>query len=176
VARLARANDGDDVAGIIPAALRVAGGRAAGNVVAIDLVVGRSFRKSLCLAVGVGGGRPAFFPRREAAVDAVAVGVVGHDDHPALGICRSRQAQAQHSSETDRDRPHYENTREWRRRTALGADSQNVSKIVKQRITGYQLIFHTIILKILCFYSYTFTEHKPYVRCAYKAHPRIKSR
>ena len=148
MARLARANDGDDVAGIILAALRVAGSRAAGNVVAIDLVVGRSFRKSLRLAVGVRGGRTAFFPRREAAVDAVAVGVVGHDEHPALGICRSRQAQAQHSSETDRDRPHYENTREWRRRTAPGADSQNVSKIVKQRLTGWAMEFFPVFFTV----------------------------
>ena len=72
MARSARANDGDDATGIILAALRVAGCRAAGNVVAIDLVVGRSFRKSLRLAVGVRGGRTAFFARREAAVDAIA--------------------------------------------------------------------------------------------------------
>lgn len=144
----ARANDGNDVAGIILAALRVTGSRTAGNVVAIDLVVGRSFRKSLRLAVGVRGGRTAFFPRREAAVDAVAVGVVGHDEHAALGICRSRQAQAQHSSETDRDRPHYENTREWRRRTAADADSQNVSKIVKQRLTGRAMEFFPVFFMV----------------------------
>jgi hypothetical protein len=148
VARSARANDGDDIAGIIPAALRVAGNRAAGNVIAIDLVVGRSFRKSLRLAVGVCGGGTAFFTEREASIDAIAVSVVGHDEHPALGICRSRQTQAQHSSKTDRDRPHYENTRERRRRTASGADSQNVSKIVKQQLTGRAMEFFPVFFMV----------------------------
>ena len=148
MARLARANDSDDVAGIVLATLRVAGSRAAGNVVAIDLVVSRSFRKGLRLAVGVRGGGTAFFAEREAAVDAVAVGVVGHDEHAALGFCRSREAQAQHNSETDRDRPHYENTREWRRRTTPGADSQNVSKIVKQRLTGRATEFFPVFVTV----------------------------
>src|SRR5580765_8095903 len=95
----ARADDRDHIAVIVIATVRAATRSATRNVAVIDFVEGRGLRKSLRLAVGIGGGRAALFPGSEAAVDAVAVGVVGDDEHAPLGLCNA--GEADQSDETD---------------------------------------------------------------------------
>ena len=56
------------------------------DVAAIDLVKGRGLRESLYLAIGVGSRCAALRTRGEAAVYAVAVGIVGDDEHASLGV------------------------------------------------------------------------------------------
>lgn len=58
----------------------------AGNFLAIDLVECLGLCKSLRLAVGIGGRHAALFPRSQATIDAVAVGVIGDDEHAPLGL------------------------------------------------------------------------------------------
>jgi hypothetical protein len=105
-----------------------------GDIATIRLVVGRGLRKCLRLAIGIGGRGTAFLPCGETAVDTVAVRVVGDDENASLGLCGRRLAEAQQRDETDENGPHFEVSVEWRCQPA-GVDSDNVSEIVKRRLT-----------------------------------------
>ena len=98
---LTRADDGDDVAIAVFAPARTAGGNGAGDVVAVDLAVRHGRREFVALAIGVSGRRAALVARGEAAVDAVAVPVIGDDEHALLGLCGRDDANAEDGGEAD---------------------------------------------------------------------------
>src|ERR1700688_865723 len=75
---LSRADDGDEVVALGSlAAARAAGRNGAGDVIAIDFAVGRCLGEFARLANGVCRRRAALGARGQAAVDAVAVAIVG---------------------------------------------------------------------------------------------------
>ena len=91
---LALAGDGDVFAAAIARTFLAAGTRnRAGDLVGIDAAIGAGGCKFARLAVGAGGVRAAFFALGEALVDAVAVGLVGDDENPAVGPCGGRGEQ-----------------------------------------------------------------------------------
>src|SRR5664280_3218262 len=90
----ARADDGDDVAFATLATAGAAARNGAGNVVAVDLAVGHGLGEFVRLAIGVGRRRAAFGARGEATVDAVAVGIVGNDEHAPLRLRGIDEAEA----------------------------------------------------------------------------------
>jgi hypothetical protein len=140
----ARADDGDYVAGVVTAAAAIGIGDCSGNIATIRLMVGRSLRESLRLAIGVGRRRAAFFAGGKATVDAIAVGIIGDDEHASLGLCGRHLAEAQQRNEADENCPHFEVSVVWKRQPGANVDSDNVSEIVKRRLTvrpalGYQI-------------------------------------
>ena len=70
-------------------------------------MIARGGRELVRLAVGIGGGAAAVVAGREAAVDAVAVRVVGDDEHPPLALRRVGGAgQEGRAEEAGQDGPH----------------------------------------------------------------------
>ena len=99
----ARALDGDEVVATAAVAGAGAAGRnRAGNVVAIDLAVGQSLREFVCAAIRIGGRLTAGRAGREAAIDAVAVAVVGDDENALLRMCGAG-AEQKSSAKSSRD-------------------------------------------------------------------------
>ena len=82
----ARANNGYDIAGATATSFRDATRRRTGHVVAINFVIRRRFSKILRHAVRFCSGCTAFLSGRKAAVDAIAIGVVGDEEHATLGL------------------------------------------------------------------------------------------
>src|ERR1019366_7642006 len=103
---LARADDGDDVAGVAAAAAGAAGRDRAGDVIAVDLAVGRGRGELVRLAIGVGRRRAAFVARCEAAVDAIAVAVIGDDEHAPFRLRGAGETDAQNGGEADQEYTH----------------------------------------------------------------------
>lgn len=102
--RLTGADDGDEVvAGRTLAAAGTAGRDRAGDLVAVDFAEGRSLREFVGFAVGVRCRRAAFGAGSKAAVDAVAVGIVGDDEHLALCCRRTDGAKAKDGHKTQRE-------------------------------------------------------------------------
>jgi hypothetical protein len=98
-------------------------------------VIVRGLRESLRLAISIGGRRAALLPGGETAVDAVPVGIVGDDKHALLGLSSTGENEAKPDGETNRNCPHYETPVNWKRQAVPSAESKNVSKIVKRRLT-----------------------------------------
>ena len=64
-------------------------GNRAGDFIGGDPPIGRSLGEFARPAIGQGGMRAAFFTLGEALVDAVAIGLIGNDENPAVGpSCR----------------------------------------------------------------------------------------
>jgi hypothetical protein len=83
------AGDGDVfVAARTRAAIAGRFGNRPGDFIGIDAPVGRGLGKIPRLAIGPCGVRTAFLAPGEALVDAVAIGLVGDDEYPAVGKCR----------------------------------------------------------------------------------------
>src|SRR5262245_51076029 len=82
----ALASDGDVfiAAGSAAEAGHMLGNRAC-NLVGIDAVVGNRLGEIALLAIGPRGMRAAFIAPGEALVDAIAVGLVGDDEHAGVG-------------------------------------------------------------------------------------------
>ena len=89
----ARADDGDHIAGAIATTVGNTGRSCPGNLATVDLVVDRGLGKSLRLAIGIGDGRAALRAGGEASVYAIAVGIVGDDEHAPLGVRGTGEAQ-----------------------------------------------------------------------------------
>ena len=112
VKKLARALDGDEVVAIGAVAGRV-GGNGAGNVVAVDLAVRQRVREFAPAAVGVRDRRAARRARGEAAIDAIAVGIVGDDEEALFRM--SGSSTKEHSSDGGgRDHGAHGGTPDWR--------------------------------------------------------------
>ena len=85
--RSARALDGDEVVAVrAVTGARTARRDRAGDVVAIDLAEGQSLAEFVGAAIGIRRGGAAGRARGEAAVDAIAVAVIGNDEQPLLGL------------------------------------------------------------------------------------------
>jgi hypothetical protein len=98
----------------------------AGDVPAIDLVECLGLRKSLRLAVGIGGRLAALFPRSQTTIDAIAVCVVGDDEHTPLGLCRA--GKPDQNGKADQNCSHGRSARDYGGAKLPRADSENVSK------------------------------------------------
>lgn len=70
----------------------------AGDFVRIDPSIGCGLREIPRLTVGLGGMSAAFFAPGKALVDAIAVGLVGNDENPAVGP-RCRPDNKRHAGE-----------------------------------------------------------------------------
>src|ERR1700733_15289155 len=75
----------------------------AGNVVALDFAVGQGLPVFVCAAVGIRGSLAAGRAGREAAIDAVAVVVVG-DNENALFRMSGTGAEQKNNPQSSRDR------------------------------------------------------------------------
>src|SRR6476660_8765084 len=95
----AGAHDGDEVVAMPgTAGARAAGRDRAGNVVAIDLAVGHSLPVFVGAAIGIRDSLAARRAGREAAVDAVAIAVIGDDENPLFrmsGACAKQEGRAE---------------------------------------------------------------------------------
>ena len=99
---LAVADDGDEIVAFGPfAAARTAVRNGAGDVVTVDFAVARGLGKLMRLAIGVGRRRAAFVAGRQATVDAIAVGIVGDDEHLSVRL-RARSTKAKDGNETQK--------------------------------------------------------------------------
>ena len=130
---LARADDGDDVAGVAAAAAGAAGRDRAGDVIAVDLAVGRGRGELVRLAIGVGRRRAALVAGRQAAVDAIAVAVIGDDEHAPFRLRGAGETDAQNGGESDQECTH--DKARLLGGAPFGTDDKNASKIVKGRLT-----------------------------------------
>src|SRR5262249_30134020 len=99
---LPRALDRDEfVASASPAAGAVRRNRA-GDLVAVKAPVRRRLAELARAAIGRGRGGAAGIPAREAAVDAISVGVVGNDEGALLGLRRDWAIKIQRDTEGQR--------------------------------------------------------------------------
>ena len=104
---LPRADDRDEVvAGRALAAACAARGDRTGNLVAIDLAEGRGLREFVGFAVRVRRRGAALGAGGQAAVYAIAVGIVGDDEHFSLGSRRTGGGKAKHGHKTEENCPH----------------------------------------------------------------------
>jgi len=85
------------------------------------------------LAIGVGRRRAALVAGGQAAVDAVAVAIIGDDEHAPLRLRGTDETEAQNDDESGQACTH-DNARYVARRQP-GANDENASKIVKGRLT-----------------------------------------
>src|ERR1700756_4182874 len=102
---LPRALDGDE--SIAAAAAAAAGGRdRARDVVAVDLAERRRLAELMRMAVGGRRRAAAALAGRQAAVDAVAVRIVGDDGDALFRPCRRRRADDRRKRENRESDPH----------------------------------------------------------------------
>src|SRR5882724_6122487 len=109
---LARALDRDEVVAGAAFAGTGVGRDRAGDLVLVDLAVGRGLGELPRLAVGGCGGCAALGTGGQAAVDAVAVGVVG-DDKYAFFRLRGRRAEQQGEGDGGEEGSHRGACRFW---------------------------------------------------------------
>jgi hypothetical protein len=135
-------NDRHDIATDAVATGRVVVGNRLAHVAALDLVVHRSLRKCLRLAIGIRSSGPALFAGRQTTVNAVTVGVVGDDEHAPLGLGGHTKASAQ-QKEADQNCPHAEYP--WIGNAGrTGKVPNNVREIVKGRLIPQSAAGHRI--------------------------------
>src|SRR5664279_4357745 len=76
------------------------------DVVAVDLAVGRGRGELVRLAIGVGRRRAALVTGSQAAVDAIAVAVIGDDEHAPFRLRGAGETDAQNGGEADQECTH----------------------------------------------------------------------
>jgi hypothetical protein len=117
-----------------------------GEIVLVDFMVSRGRRECLGSAVSVRGCRTTFFSRCQAAVDAVAIGIVG-DKKPVLLGMRSERGEVQQGDETDQNYPHNA-ARKLMSGVGSATDRENAIKIVNRHLTvrsGRSWIFSRVL-------------------------------
>jgi hypothetical protein len=144
VACLARAHDGDDIALRFAATAGAARWNRTGYVVSIDLAVGRGVDEPLGLAIGVGGRSATSVTRGQAAINAIAIRIVGNNEHALLVLRGRPAAEAKNGGEADQDCPHKRVAHDAGLAGARpgGALIEDVSKFVKSRLTLHPHAFH----------------------------------
>ena len=100
------AGDGDVFVAARPrAVVRGAPWNRTGDLIRVDPSVCRGFGKIARLAIGPRGMFPATLAFCEALVDAIAVGLIGNDEYPAVGGCR-RPGHREYAGQKCRDAAH----------------------------------------------------------------------